>query len=233
MTQPDSSAPAKRAAALAAVAQVQGGMLVGLGTGSTAFFAIEALAQAVREGLRVKAVATSRRTAQQAARGGIELLDLADVARIDLCIDGVDEIDPQLRAIKGAGGAMLREKIVARMADRMIAIADGSKAVERLGAQPVPVEVLPLARSFAARALTDLGAEPVLRLDDKGAPVATDQGNIILDCHFGTGADWAALATEMQAIAGVMGHGLFLSEVDELCMGTADGVICTQRRAGG
>lgn len=232
MTQPDPTAQAKRAAALAAVAQVRSGMVVGLGTGSTAFFSVEALGQAVREGLQVKAVATSLRTARQAAEEGIALLELADVARIDLCIDGVDEIDPQLRAIKGAGGAMLREKIVAQMAGRMIAIADGSKAVARLGGHPVPVEVLPLARSFVGRALKDLGGEPVLRQDRQGAPVATDQGNIILDCHFGSDADWAELARRMQAIPGMMGHGLFLSEVAQLCLGTADGVICTQRRAG-
>jgi len=223
----------KRAAAYAAVAQVRDGMLVGLGTGSTAGFAITALAQAVSEGLRVQAVATSRRTAAHAARAGIALLDLAGVARIDLCIDGVDEIDPQFRAIKGAGGAMLREKIVAAMAERNIAIADATKAVARLGGHPVPVEVLPVARAFVVRELAGLGAEAVLRRDESGAVVATDQGNIILDCHL----DWAApgqgdpalWAARLDAIPGLLGHGLFLSEIDEFFMGTADGVICTQR----
>ena len=234
MTEPDPSAERKRAAGFAAVEQVRDGMLVGLGTGSTAFFAVEALAQAVRGGLRVQAVATSQRTAAQAAQAGIALLDLADVARIDLCIDGVDEIDPQLRAIKGAGGAMLREKIVAQMADRMIAIADDSKAVARLGGHAVPVEVLPLARAFVADAMARLGARPVLRRDGKGATVATDQGNIILDCHFGApGTDWAEVAARMDGVPGLLGHGLFLSEVDEVYMGTIDGVICTQRPMAG
>jgi ribose 5-phosphate isomerase A len=133
----------KRAAAIAAVAEVADGMLVGLGTGTTAAFAIEALGLRVREGLACRAVATSERTTGLARVAGIPLLDLTDIAEIDLCIDGVDEIDAGLRAIKGAGGAMLREKIVASAARRMVAIADQSKAVVNLGARPVPIELLP------------------------------------------------------------------------------------------
>lgn len=219
----------KRAAAVAAVAEIEHGMLVGLGTGSTAAHAIEALARRVGEGLQVQAVATSQRTALYAARLGIALRDLAEVAVIDLCIDGVDEIDPALRAIKGAGGAMLREKIVATAARRMIAIADSTKAVAVLGARPVPVEVLPLAQAFVARQVGLLGCEPVLRRDDRGAVVATDQGNIILDCHLTGLQDWAELARHMDGIPGLLGHGLFLSEVDALYLGTADGVLRTDR----
>ena len=141
----------KRSAAQAAVAEIGPGMRVGLGSGSTAAFAIDALARRVRGGLRCKAVATSQRTAERAKAAGIDLLNLEKVAEVDLCIDGVDEIDSDFRAIKGTGGAMLRERIVATAARRMVAIADASKAVSKLGARPVPVELLPLARAFRQR----------------------------------------------------------------------------------
>lgn len=219
----------KRAAAIAAVAEIRDGMLVGLGTGSTAHFAVEALGQAVARGLDVRAVATSRQTAMQAIGLGIVLLKPAKVARIDLCIDGVDEIDPAFRAIKGAGGAMLREKIVAGMAARRIAIADDSKAVEHLGTHPVPTEVLPHAQAFVTRKLREIGCKAVLRLDAKGAPVLTDQDNIILDCHMTAAVDWAELAGRMDAIPGLMGHGLFLEEIDALFLGTEQGVERRER----
>jgi ribose 5-phosphate isomerase A len=204
-------------------------MRVGLGTGSTAAFAIDALARRMRQGLRCQAVATSERTARGAAAAGIPLLRLEEVAEIDLCIDGVDEIDPALRAIKGAGGAMLREKIVASAARRMIAIADSSKAVGRLGARPVPVELLPVARAFVERQLGLLGCAPVLRLDPGGTPAQTDQGNLIFDCHFTMLDDPAALAARLSGIPGLLGHGLFISEIDALYLGTADGIVRTER----
>ncbi len=219
----------KRAAAIAAVAEVADGMLVGLGTGTTAAFAIEALALRVRDGLNCRAVATSERTADHARAAGILLVDLTEIAELDLCIDGVDEIDPGLRAIKGAGGAMLREKIVASAARRMIAIADRSKAVVNLGARAVPVELLPLAYGFVTRQLTMLGSIAVLRRDASGRPVQTDQGNWICDCSFAMLDDPAALATQLSAIPGVMGHGLFLVEIDALYLGTEDGVVRTER----
>jgi ribose 5-phosphate isomerase A len=218
----------KRAAAEAAVAEVEAGMRVGLGTGSTAAFAIEALARRVRDGLVCQAVATSERTADHAKKAGITLLSLEDIADIDLCIDGVDEIDPEFRAIKGAGGAMLREKIVARAAKRMIAIADCSKALQRLGTRPLPVEVLPFARSFVERRLDEIGGKPVLRGD--GRPVRTDQGNLIFDCRFISLGDLVVLDCLLSSIPGVVGHGLFLSEIDALYLGTADGVVRTERR---
>ena len=200
----------KRLAAEAAVEEVQAGMLVGLGTGSTAAFAIARLGEKVRAGLAIRAVATSLASEALARAAGIALLDFADVARLDLAIDGVDEIDPELRAIKGAGGAMLREKIVATAARRMIVIADGAKRVARLGAAKVPVEVLPFARSFAAARLADLGA--VVTPRDDGA-YRTDQGNPVLDCHF-TALDPVVIAARIAAIPGVLGHGLFLDEAD-------------------
>jgi len=205
----------KRAAALAAVAEVRDGMLLGLGTGSTAAHAIAAIGRRVAEGLRIEAVVTSLASEAQARTAGIPLRPLETVATVDLAIDGVDEIDSALRAIKGAGGAMLREKIVATAARRMIAIADGSKRVAQLGAARLPVEILPLARAFVADALTRLGGRPAIR-GGEDAPVRTDQGNIILDCHFGPIGDPATLAACLSAIPGVLGHGLFLSEIDAL-----------------
>ena len=229
MTQEGSRVDQKRAAAEAAVAEVRDGMVVGLGTGTTAAFAVAAIGARVRAGLRIGAVATSDATAALAARAGIAVTALDGIAEIDLAIDGVDEIDDALRAIKGAGGAMLREKIVARAARRMIAIADGSKAVRRLGGRPIPAEVLPQARAFVARQLTLLGCDPVPRRGDDQALVRTDQGNVILDCHGAALDDAAALARAMEAIPGLLGHGLFLTEIDALYLATAHGVVCTDR----
>lgn len=222
--------PQKRIAAEAAVAEIADGMLVGLGTGSTAAYAIAALGRRVAEGLRVTAVATSLETARLAEAAGIAVREMAGIARIDLDIDGVDEIDPAFRAIKGAGGAMLREKVIAAAADRTIAIADASKAVTQLGARPVPVEVLPLAQSYVMRALGDLGAVPTLRpARDRAGPWVTDQGNVIIDAQFAVIADAAALAAQMAAIPGALGHGLFVTEIDALYLGTADGLVHRQR----
>ncbi len=218
----------KRAAAEAAVAEIEPGMLVGIGTGSTVAFAIAALAQRCATGLRVRTVVTSERSGIAARAAGLEVIDFAGVERIDLAIDGVDEIDPAFRAIKGAGGAMLREKIVASAADRMIAIADGGKAVDRLGAAPVPVEILPFAQAFVARAVREAGGVPVLRRIGNEA-YHTDQQNLVLDCGFGPITDPAALAAALAAVPGVVGHGLFLTEIDALYLGTERGVIKSAR----
>lgn len=203
----------KRAAAEAAVEEVRDGMLVGLGTGSTAAHAIALLGVRVARGLAIATVATSIATERLARQAGLDVIDFGDVERLDLTIDGTDEIDDRFFAIKGAGGAMLREKIVARASDRMIVVADGSKRVTEIGAAKLPVEVLPFAESLVARLLGDLGGKPALRLID-GRKILTDQGNIIIDCAFGVIADPPALAAVIGAIPGVMGHGLFLSEVD-------------------
>jgi ribose 5-phosphate isomerase A len=203
----------KKAAARAAADEVKEGMLVGLGTGSTAAFLIDELGRRFADGLRFRAVATSIAREKQARGLGIEVLPFAEVARIDLAIDGADEIDAHLRAIKGAGGAMLREKCVAASAKRMIVIADSSKTVAQLGAtMPVPCETLPFAQAFVGRALTDLGARVLLREKD-GTPYRTDQDNLIFDCHFGLIADPAGLAASLSSIPGMVGHGLFITEV--------------------
>jgi ribose 5-phosphate isomerase A len=157
------------------------------------------------------------------------VIDFAEIATIDLCIDGVDEIDPLLRAIKGAGGAMLREKIVAASAARMIAIADLSKDVVRLGGRPVPVETLPFARAFVEREIAQLGGKPMLRMAVADIPFQTDQGNVVLDCTFGPIADPAGLAAALASIPGMLGHGLFLREIDTLYLGTGQGVVRRDR----
>lgn len=222
----------KRAAAKAAVSQVRDGMRVGIGTGSTAAFAIEALARRVAQGLRIEGLATSLATEAAARAAAIPLIELGSLDRIDLCIDGVDEIDPALRAIKGAGGAMLREKIVATAADRMIAIADLSKRVGQLGRRPVPVEILPMALALVSRAIRHLGGDPIARRGSAGAMVRTDQGNHILDANFGPIADPASLADALSAIPGALGHGLFIVEIDELYLGTDAGIVKFDRDKG-
>ncbi|MGW8136935.1 ribose-5-phosphate isomerase RpiA [Sphingomonas zeae] len=196
----------KRLAAVAAVKEVCDDMLVGLGTGSTAAHAIAALAD---RRLAIEAVATSRASADLARSLGIKVRDFAEVTRIDLAIDGADAIDTDLRAVKGAGGAMLREKIVAASADRMIVIADDSKQVERLGGTKLPVEILPFGRAFVTARLSALFHRLVERPDYR-----TDNGNIVIDGHGWDDADPAALADALMAIPGVVGHGLFLNEID-------------------
>jgi ribose 5-phosphate isomerase A len=218
----------KRAAARAAVGELADGMVVGLGTGSTAAFALEAIAS---RGGRLRGVPTSRATEAAASTAGIDITDLSAETRVDLAIDGVDEIDGQLRAIKGGGGAMLREKIVAAAARRMIAIADESKQVDRLGGRPVPVEALPFGVAATAARLEALGATVTRRRGAGGDWFVTDQGNAVLDCAFGPLEDPAALAARIEAIPGALGHGLFLTEIDALYVGRADGGVERIERA--
>ena len=218
----------KQLAAEAAVAEVRDGMLVGLGTGSTAKHAIDAIGARVAQGLRIRAVATSVASARQAEALGIALLDMADVASVDLTIDGADEIDGALIAVKGAGGAMLREKVVAAASARMIVIADASKRVEHLGAAPVPVEVVPFARESVTAAVRALGAAPTLRQAGE-AVYLTDQANLVLDCRFTSLSDPSALAEALQATPGLVAHGLFLDEVDAAYI-SANGTVTRVER---
>lgn len=228
MVEPAQVEAQKQAAAIAAVAEVEPGMLLGLGTGSTAAYAVAALAGRVREGLVVRAVATSLRTAQAARAAGIVVLDMDDIDTLDLAIDGVDEIDPRLRAIKGGGGAMLREKIVANAARRMIAIADASKPVPALGTRPVPLEVLPLACALVLRRVRELGADAVCRIE-RAAAFRTDQGNLVIDARFAQIDDPVGLADRLSRIPGMLGHGLFLDEIDTIYVGTPAGVERSDR----
>jgi ribose 5-phosphate isomerase A len=202
----------KRAAAETAAAMIEDGMVVGLGTGSTARFAIEALIRRVREGLRIRAIPTSERSAAQARDGGIPLTSFTEHRRLDITIDGADEIQiGSLSLIKGLGGALLREKIVAVASDRLVIVADGRKLVDRLGAAvPVPVEVVPFGWETTADRLRRLGAEPQPRRDADGKLFCTDGGNRILDCRFGAIGDPAALDLAIGQTVGVVETGLFI-----------------------
>lgn len=209
---------AKRNAAEAALEFIKDGMIVGLGTGSTSAHFVRLLGARVREGLRVKGVPTSEATRNLAEQEGIPLLEISQVSRIDVDVDGADEIDPAFQLIKGGGGALLREKIVAAASAEMVTIADAGKWVETLGAFPLPVEVtrfgfgltLPRVRA-ALRATGCAGDEVVLRIAGKAnEPVITDGGNYILDAHAQRIPDAPALARALKYIAGVVEHGLFI-----------------------
>ncbi|MFY4811436.1 ribose-5-phosphate isomerase RpiA [Haloarcula sp. AONF1] len=213
---------AKQAAGESAAEAVEDGMIVGLGTGSTAAHAIRAIGQAVDAGLDVVGVPTSFQSRQLARDCGIPLADLDDVS-VDLAIDGADEVVGGT-LIKGGGAAHAREKIVDASADRFLVVADPTKEADVLS-HPVPVEVLSMARSTVATAVSDLGADPALRrAERKDGPVVTDNGNLVLDCNFGPIDDPAALASDLAALPGVVEHGLFVDMADEIHVGTPDGV---------
>ena len=217
----------KRAAAEAAAALVEDGMAVGLGTGSTAYFAIEALIRRVREGLRIVAIPTSEVSASHARDGGIPLTSFADHPRLALTIDGADEIQTgSLHLIKGLGGALLREKIVAAASDRLIIVADAPKLVDRLGGTaPVPVEVVPFGWETTAVRLRRLDVEPALRRDAAGQPFLTDGGNLILDCPFGPIADPVALDQAISQTIGVVETGLFIGMASLALVATDSGIV--------
>ncbi|TNC70870.1 ribose-5-phosphate isomerase RpiA [Rubellimicrobium roseum] len=225
-----SSDLAKRASALKAAEFVESGMKVGLGTGSTAAFLVRRLGERMREeGLRIVGVPTSAQTARLAREEGIEVATLEETGRLDICIDGADEADPRLNLIKGGGGALLWEKIVATAADRVVVIADAGKRVPVLGAFPLPVEVIPFGLSSTRRLIEEAiagldvdGRRVELRLRD-GQPFVTDEGNRILDLHLGRIGDPLALALRLNQIPGVVENGLFLGIADTLVIGHADG----------
>ncbi|HKX10896.1 MAG TPA: ribose-5-phosphate isomerase RpiA [Stellaceae bacterium] len=216
----------KRAAAEAAVSLVEDGMIIGLGTGSTASFAVEALGRRRREGLRFLAIATSERTAAQAAALGIPLTSFAEHRRIDLTIDGADEVERgSLNLIKGLGGALLREKIVAAASRRLAIVVDGAKLVDRLGARvPVPVEAVAFGLEATQVALEALGARVQLRTSPTGDPFLTDGGNRILDCSFGPIADPAVLEERIKRVVGVVESGLFVGRADLVFVADGNGV---------
>jgi ribose 5-phosphate isomerase A len=220
----------KRVAAEAAVALVEPGMVVGLGTGSTAAYAIDALIRRVAAGLDIVAIPTSERSASQALAGGIRLTDFAENPEVDLTIDGADEISPGLDLVKGLGGALLREKIVAAASRRLVIVADDSKLVPRLGSKaPVPVEVVPFGWQSTAARLVQLGAQPTLRETADGTPFRTDGGNLILDCAFHPIADPAALEQAIARVVGVVESGLFIGMANLALVAGAAGVRRLER----
>jgi ribose 5-phosphate isomerase A len=217
----------KRLAAARAVALVEDGMALGLGTGSTAAHAVALIGLRVQEGLRVRGVPTSESTARLAREAGIPLIGLGDVEQLDLTLDGADEIDGNLRCIKGGGGALLREKIVAAASKRMVVMCDASKQVATLGRFPLPVEVIPFAAPFVKRRLEALGARVTLRGGE--AAFVTDEKHHILDAAFGRIDDPQQLATILSATPGVVEHGLFIGLAQLAVIGDGDGTRIIDR----
>ncbi len=227
----------KESAARAALDLVKDGMRLGLGTGSTAARFVAALGEQVARGLNVVCVPTSEATRVQAERLGIALTTLDETPQLDLTIDGADEIDDQLRMIKGGGGALLREKIVATASDRMVVVADETKLVAALGIFPLPVEVVRFGLLATMRLIEAIAAETgchgaiTLRPGPGNAPFVTDQGNLILDCAFGNIPEPEVLAFSLKRVPGVVEHGLFLGLAD-LAIVAGRGGVRALRRAG-
>lgn len=218
------------AVAARAAALVEPGMRVGLGTGRTAALVVEAIGRRVAAGMAITAVATSERTAAQARRLRIPLVDLDEVDHLDLCIDGADEVDPRLDLTKGLGGALLREKLVACAATEFVIVVDEEKLVAQLGEKaPLPVEVVPFGWRHTRERLRRLGLDPVRREQD-GAPTMTDGGHYLLDCAWRLSIDPRALGAAVKAIPGVVEHGLFLDLATRVLVGSRRGV--EERRRG-
>lgn len=224
---PHSQDELKQAAAVAAIQQVESGMVVGLGTGSTAAFAVSALAERIqKEGIQVIGVPTSIRTAEQAQSLGIPLSTLEEHPHLDLAIDGADEIEVKtLHLIKGAGGALLREKLVEASAKNLIIIADASKKVDQLGTRfALPVEVVRFGWKSTYSRVEALGCKPQLRLTSSGDPFITDESHYILDCPFGAMGDPARLGYALKGTVGVVEHGLFIGMATSAIIATSDSI---------
>ena len=217
----------KQQAAEAAVEFVESGMTVGLGTGSTAIFATRRIAQLLRDGQLKDIVgfATSKAVWEEARRLGIPMMGDEMPRPVDITLDGADEVDPDLNLIKGGGGALLREKIVAQASRRVVIVADSSKFSPKLGTRhAVPVEVLPFGWRSQFRHIGSLGAQVEVRLDAKDSPYITDSGNMILDCDFGPIANPAELAERLGSRAGIVEHGLFLGLATDAIVAGKDGI---------
>lgn len=214
---------AKQAAGYKAAEWVQDGMLVGLGTGSTAYYVIEKIGQRVAEGLKIQAIATSKASEELAEKYRIPLLKAADVSRLDIAIDGADEVDPGLALIKGGGGALLREKLVALNSDKFIVITDPGKIVPHLGAFKLPIEVVPFCYEWTLVQLQSrYDIELQMRSRD-GQLYVTDNGNYIVDASFGVIKDPGVLNLELKQLTGVVDHGLFVDIADTVIIGREDG----------
>jgi len=226
----------KQQAAARALEHVRGGMRLGLGTGSTAKHFVELLGERVRAGLDVIGVPTSEATRTDAVRCGIPLTTLDDIDRLDLTVDGADEIDPSLNVIKGGGGALLREKIVAAASDRMIVIADDTKSVDVLGRFPLPVEVVPFGLAATRRAMAKAFAEGgvsgqmLVRNGKDGHVFVTDGGHWIVDAHLGRIPDAPRLAGLLTSIPGVVEHGLFIGLASTAVLAGSQGIRVVERR---
>jgi ribose 5-phosphate isomerase A len=214
----------KEAAGRAAAQLVRDGDIVGLGTGSTAYFAVVALGERVKAGLKIVGIPTSVQTGDLARAVGIQLTTLDEHPEIDITIDGADEVDPRLNLIKGGGGALLREKIVASATKKMVVVADSGKVVPVLGTFPLPVEIIDFARTVLEKKIGALGAATKHRMKSDGRPFVTDEGHHILDCSFGRIDDPVALARELDSLPGVVEHGLFIGLAKVALVGHGDRV---------
>jgi ribose 5-phosphate isomerase A len=214
----------KQAAARASLQYVHDGQIVGLGSGSTATFAIRMLGERVREGMKIRGIPSSIASRDLALELGIPLITFEDAQQIDVTIDGADEFDPALNLIKGGGGAMLREKIVAFASRQLVIVTDSSKQVPMLGRFPVPVEVITFAEPLVARKISNLSAKVVQRQDNTGKVYVTDEGHHILDCHFGKIPDPASLARTLSDMPGIVEHGLFVGMANVVVMAKAGDV---------
>jgi len=221
----------KEAAARASLRFVRDGQVVGLGTGSTAAHFIKLLGERVRNGLRIRGIPTSDRSRELAASLGIPLTTLDECQEIAVTVDGADEVDPQLRLIKGGGGALLREKIVASATQQMVVVADATKQVNVLGNFPLPVEVIKFAQAVVGKKIAAMGADVRLRVEDNGKPYLTDENNHILDCRFGEIRDPDRLARELSEMPGVVEHGLFIGMASVVLF--ARGIEIVEMRRGG
>lgn len=222
----DSSQIAKRAAGEEAAKFVQPGMLVGLGTGSTAHYFIEQLIHRCHQGLKIHAIATSKRSHDQALKGGIPLLHVDDMISLDLTVDGADEIDPQKRMIKGGGGALLREKIIASSSREMIVIIDESKLVPYLGGCPLPIEIVPFAYHATIKKINEIGFTGHLRQTPDQKTYVTDNGNYIYDVHLKTPCLYPeSVHNSIRAIPGVIETGFFFNLAGRVLIGRDDGTV--------
>lgn len=216
----------KQTAARAAVELVQSGEVVGLGSGSTATHVVRFLAERIRnQGLKIVGIPTSQKTRKLAEQLNIPLTTLDENQQIDITLDGADEIDGDLNLIKGGGGALLREKVIASASRRLIIVADSTKMVTRLGKFPLPVEVIPFAQALIERRIRPLGAEVSLRRYAYDNPYVTDEGHHILDCSFGEIAHPRELADTLRSFPGVVEHGLFIGMAERALVGKDDKVI--------
>src|SRR5690554_2830113 len=210
--------PRKKAAGDKAAEFVKDGMVVGLGTGSTAGYFIKKLGELISDGLFIKAVTTSSLTEKQAASLNIPMFTVDEVASIDLLVDGVDEIDVNFSAIKGGGGALFREKLIAKLSKRIIWIMDDSKYVESIGNFPLPVEILSFGYTHTLKKLSRMGYNPTLRLIDE-EPFVTDNGNYILDCHLQKPFNPAEIIKKLDSVTGVLEHGFFINMCEKIIIG--------------
>ncbi|MBE1444963.1 ribose-5-phosphate isomerase RpiA [Paenibacillus sp. OAS669] len=215
---------AKQLAGEKAVEYVTDGMLVGLGTGSTVYWSILKLGELVKHGLDIKGVPTSKSTEKLAIELGIPIADLSSVDQIDLTVDGADEANPNFELIKGGGGALLREKMVASVSKRLVIVMDETKFVTNLGRFPLPVEIVPFGWEMTCKQINSLGCKPALRMANN-TPLITDNGNYIADCHFESIQDANKLNHTLNMIPGVVENGLFVQMADTLVIGRTDGHV--------